>query len=210
MKIMIVDDHPMVIEGCRGILSKYDDIELIEAKNSDEALKSFLSKKPDLVILDINMPGVTGFDLFRDILEINRNAKIIVFSMNDDPVFATQAIELGACGFLAKGEDPRELMQAIEAFKRGEKYLSNNLALQLAFSNSNRNRNPLDILNRREKDILRHIAEGKDTGEIAYALDISYKTVANNCIVIRKKLGARSKSDLLRIAVEHKYAKNLL
>lgn len=210
MKILIIDDHPMVIEGCRGFISKEDDIELLEASNADEALKVYRSQSPDIVVLDINIPGVTGFDLYRKLMELNPNAKIIVFSMNDDPIFAAQAIELGACGYIAKNEDPREFIKAVYAVRKGERYLSNSLALQLAFSERLRSTNPLDFLNIREKEILRNIANGKDIGEIAYMLDISYKTVANNLIVLRKKLGARSKADLLRIAIEHKHAKHLL
>jgi len=110
MRVLIVDDHPMVIEGCRGMLSGQKDIEVLEAHNADEALDAYASAPPDVVVLDINLPGVSGFELLRRILKRDVNAKIIVFTMNDDPVFAARAIEGGARGYVAKNEDPRMSM----------------------------------------------------------------------------------------------------
>lgn len=209
MRVLIIDDHPMVIEGCRGMLSGQGDIDVIEAHNADEALEAYGSA-PDVVVLDINLPGVSGFELLRRILKRDANARIIVFTMNDDPVFAARAIEGGACGYVAKNEDPRVFIKAIRAVAGGERYLSNTLALKLAFSDPNRASNPIDALNTREIEILRNLADGKDMTEIAHLLKVSYKTVANNCILLKRKLGARSKADLLRIAVENKVAMKLV
>ncbi|TLG77845.1 response regulator transcription factor [Methylocystis sp. B8] len=210
MRVLIVDDHPMVIEGCRGMLSGQKDIEVLEAHNADDALDAYASAPPDIVVLDINLPGVSGFELLRRILKRDVNAKIIVFTMNDDPVFAARAIEGGARGYVAKNEDPRVFIKAIRAVAGGERYLSNTLALKLAFADQSHASNPLDALNGREIEILRNLAEGKDMTEIAHILKVSYKTVANNCILLKRKLGARSKADLLRIAVENKVAMKLV
>jgi DNA-binding NarL/FixJ family response regulator len=210
MRVLIVDDHPMVIEGCRGMLSGHKDIEVLEAHNADEALDAYGAATPDVVVLDINLPGVSGFELLRRILKRDADAKIIVFTMNDDPVFAARAIEGGARGYVAKNEDPRVFIKAIRTVAEGERYLSNAFALKLAFSDQSRASNPLDALNGREIEILRNLAEGKDMTEIAHILKVSYKTVANNCILLKRKLGARSKADLLRIAVENKVAMKLV
>jgi len=210
MRVLIVDDHPMVIEGCRGMLSGQKDIEVSEAHNSDEALEKYEATAPDVVVLDINLPGISGFELLRLLLKRNSNAKIIVFTMNDDPFFATRAIEFGARGFLTKSEDPEAFVKAIRSVGAGEQYLSGNLALKLAFADQVRTKNPLDALNSREIEILRNLASGKDMAEIAHILKISYKTVANNCVLLKRKLGARSKADLLRIAVENKVAMKLV
>lgn len=210
MRVLIVDDHPMVIEGCRGMLSGQKDIEVLEAHNADEALDAYASSAPDVVVLDINLPGVSGFELLRRILKRDSNAKIIVFTMNDDPVFAARAIEGGARGYVAKNEDPRVFIKAIRVVAGGERYLSSTLALKLAFADQARASNPLDALNGREIEILRNLADGKDMTEIAHILKVSYKTVANNCILLKRKLGARSKADLLRIAVENKVAMKLV
>lgn len=210
MRILIVDDHPMVIEGCRGMLSDQGDIELLEAHDAGEALDVFSSREPDVVVLDINLPGASGLDLLKRLLKKNPRAKILVFTMNEDPGFAARAIEQGATGYLAKNEDPRALLKALRAVAAGERFLSNELALKLAFANRDHVKNPLDALNKREIEILRGLAEGKDMAEIAHVLQISYKTVANNCILIKRKLGARSKADLIRIAVKHEAAMKLV
>jgi DNA-binding NarL/FixJ family response regulator len=210
MRVLIVDDHPMVIEGCRGMLSEQKDIEVFEAHDADEALETFASAAPDVVVLDINLPGVSGFELLRRILKRDANAKFIIFTMNDDPVFAARAIEGGARGYVAKSEDPRVFIKAIRAVAEGERYLSNAFALKLAFADQSRAGNPLDALNGREIEILRNLADGRDMTEIAHILKVSYKTVANNCILLKRKLGARSKADLLRIAVENKVAMKLV
>jgi DNA-binding NarL/FixJ family response regulator len=210
MRVLIVDDHPMVIEGCRGILSGQPDIEVLEAVNAEQAMERFADTKPDVVILDINLPGISGFEFLRRLLRKDPDAKVIVFTMNDDPVFAAQAVEQGARGYFAKNEDPRAFIKAIRAVAAGERYLSSSLALKLAFLDQQRVKNPLEGLSGRETEILRNLAEGRDIAEIAYILKVSYKTVANNCVLLRRKLGARSKADLLRIAVEHKVSMRLL
>ncbi|WP_457797143.1 response regulator transcription factor [Methylocystis sp. S23] len=210
MRVLIIDDHPMVIEGCRGMLSAQADIEIDEAHNAAEAMEAYASRAPDVVVLDINLPGVSGFELLRQLLKRNPGAKIIVFTMNDDPVFAARAIERGARGYVAKSENPKVFEKAIRAVAAGERFLSNALALRLAFADRNLADNPLDALSGREIEILRNLADGKDMAEIAHLLKISYKTVANNCLLLKRKLGARSKADLLRIAVENRVAMKLV
>jgi two-component system, NarL family, invasion response regulator UvrY len=210
MRVLIIDDHPMVIEGCRGMLSGQSDIVTFEARDAEHGLEVFQSEKPDIVVLDINLPGVSGFELLRRILKRDPDAKIIVFTMNDDPVFAARAIERGARGYLTKNEDPKTFVKAIRAVAAGERHLSNSLALKLAFADQNFASNPLDALSGREIEILRNLAEGKDMAEIAHILKVSYKTIANNCILLKRKLGARSKADLLRIAVENKLTMKLV
>jgi len=209
MRVLIIDDHPMVIAGCRGMLSGQPDIEVIEAHDADEALDAHASAAPDVIVLDINLPGVSGFELLRRMLKRNPNSKIIIFTMNDDPVFAARSIEQGARGYIAKNEDPTLFIKAIRAVASGERYLSNSLALKLAFSDQKLGGAPLDALNGRELEILRNLADGKDMTEIAYIMKISYKTVANSCSLLKRKLGARSRADLIRIAVENRVSKKL-
>ena len=204
MRILIVDDHPMVIEGCRGMLSGQPDIEVLEAHNAEDALEAHAVASPDVVVLDINLPGVSGFELLRRMLKRNPNSKIVIFTMNDDPVFAARSIEQGAQGYIAKSEDPKTFIKAIRAVAAGERYLSSELALKLAFAEQKLRANPLDGLSGRQVEILRNLAEGKDMLEIAHLLKVSYKTVANNCTLLKAKLSARSRADLIRIAVENR------
>jgi len=204
MRILIVDDHPMVIEGCRGMLSGQPDIEILEAHDADEALKLHASGSPDVVVLDLNLPGVSGFELLRRMLKRDPTSKVIIFTMNDDPAFAARSIEQGARGYLAKNEDPKAFVKAIRAVAAGERYLSGRLALKLAFAEQKVGASPIDDLTGREIEIMRSLADGADMVEIADLLKVSYKTVANNCTLLKAKLGARSRADLIRIAVENR------
>jgi two-component system, NarL family, invasion response regulator UvrY len=206
MRILIVDDHPMVIAGCRTMLSGQKDIEILEAHDAEEALETHASKLPDIVVLDLNLPGVSGFEVLRRMLKRQPSSKIIIFTMNDDPAFAAQSIEQGARGYVTKNEDPKAFIQAIRAVESGQRYLSGGLALKLAFAEQNHATNPLDGLSGRELEILRCLAEGKDMAEIAHLLEVSYKTAANNCTLLKAKLGARSRADLIRMAVESRVA----
>ncbi|MFY9656174.1 MAG: response regulator transcription factor [Methylocystis sp.] len=202
MRILIVDDHPMVIAGCRTMLTGQQDIEILEAHDAEEALETHASKLPDVVVLDLNLPGVSGFEVLRRMLKRQPSSKIIIFTMNDDPAYAARSIEQGAKGYIAKNEDPKAFIQAIRAVASGERYLSGGLALKLAFADQKQGSNPFEGLSGREIEILQNLAEGNDVAGIAHLLKLSYKTVANNCTLLKAKLGARSRADLIRIAVE--------
>ena len=206
MRILIVDDHPMVIAGCRTMLSGQQDMEILEAHDSEEALETHASQLPDVVVLDLNLPGVSGFEVLRRMLKRQPSSKIIIFTMNDDPAFAARSIEQGARGYVTKNEDPKAFIQAIRAVESGQRYLSGGLALKLAFAEQKHATHPLDGLSGRELEILRCLAEGKDMAEIAHLLNVSYKTAANNCTLLKAKLGARSRADLIRMAVESRAA----
>ncbi len=206
MRILIVDDHPMVIAGCRTMLSGQEDMEILEAHDAEEALETHASVLPDVVVLDLNLPGVSGFEVLRRMLKRQPSSKIIIFTMNDDPAFAARSIEQGASGYVTKNEDPKTFVQAIRAVESGQRYLSGGLALKLAFAEQRRATNPLEGLSGRELEILLSLAEGKDVAEIAHLLKVSYKTVANNCTLLKAKLGARSRADLIRMAVESRAA----
>jgi two-component system invasion response regulator UvrY len=122
--------------------------------------------------------------------------------MNDDPVFAARAIEAGAKGYIAKKDDSSLFVDAVHEVARGGVYLNPDMARQIAFLRSNGASNKVSSLNPRELEILRMLAAGKSMGDIADALHVSYKTVANNCTALKQKLGARSSMDLMRIAME--------
>lgn len=210
MRVLIVDDHPMVIAGCRGMLAGQSDIEVLEARDAEAALELHASAAPDVVVLDINLPGLSGFELLRRMLKRNPQTRVLVFTMNDDPVFAARSIEHGAWGYLAKSEDPALFIKAVRLVASGERYLSNQVAQKLAFFDQKNWSNPLEGLNGRELEILRILADGKGMAEIAHIMRVSYKTVANSCSLLKRKLGARSRADLIRIAVENKLAKELV
>jgi two-component system invasion response regulator UvrY len=202
MRVLIADDHPIVASGCRTVLADEPEIVLLEASDAESAERVFLAERPDICVVDINLPTVSGFELARRILAHDASARIIMFSMNDDPVFVARAIETGAKGYVSKTGDPHDLVEAIREVGKGGAYLPSALARSMAFAGSAVAKSPLSKLNPREMEILRLLSSGKSLSEIAWLVHSPYKTVANTSSIIRQKLGARTSAELVRIAIE--------
>lgn len=202
MRVLIVDDHPIVISGCRSLLQSDPSIEVLEAQDGAAGFALYFDRKPDVALIDINLPGLSGLELMRRILQEDLDARLVVFSMNDDPVIAARAIEAGAKGYITKNDDPALLVEAVRAVANGGLYLHPDLARQVAFLRAGAN--AISGLSPRELEILRLIAAGRTMAQIADLLDVSYKTIANNCTQLKQKLGARSAMDLMRIALDAK------
>ena len=202
MRVLIVDDHPIVISGCKALLASDAQVEVRDAADAEAGQALYFAWKPDVAVVDLNLPGLSGLEVCRRILQRDEQAKIIIFTMNDDPVFAARAIEAGAKGYIAKNDDPSLFADAVRQVARGGVYLHPDLARQIAFLRANANANKVASLSARELEILRMLAAGRSMGDIADALHVSYKTVANNCTALKQKLGARSSMDLMRIAME--------
>lgn len=202
MRILIADDHPIVASGCRTVLADEPDIILLEASDAETAERIFVSEHPDICLIDINLPTVSGFELARRVLAQDAGARIIIFSMNDDPVFVGRAIEVGAKGFVSKTGDPQDLVDAIREVGKGGVYLPPALARSMAFAGPGVASNPLSKLSSREMEILRLLSAGKSLSEIAWLVHSPYKTVANTSSIIRQKLGVRTSAELVRLAIE--------
>ncbi len=202
MRILIVDDHPIVASGCRAVLADEPEIVLLEASDAESGERVFATARPDICVIDINLPTVSGFELARRILERETSARIIMFSMNDDPAFAARAIETGARGYVSKTGDPNDLVEAIRAVGKGETYLPSAIARSIAFAGPQLAQNPLAKLNAREMEILRLLSAGKTLSEIAWLVQSSYKTVANTSSLMRQKLGVRTSVELVRLAID--------
>jgi two-component system, NarL family, invasion response regulator UvrY len=201
MKIMLVDDHTVVREGVRRLLSVFVDAVVLEAKTGREALTLFRSEKPEIVILDLNLPGSGGLDLLRRLLIEGPKTKILIFSMHTTPLYVARAMQSGAKGYVSKGAAAEELVEAIRQIRDGGRYVERDLAADLAVNVLGSDESG-KALSARELDIMRHLAKGKGLSEIADALGISYKTVANTCTSIKHKLLVERTSDLIRVAVE--------
>jgi len=202
LDVLIVDDHPLLISGCRSLFASDPRIRLSEASDEKSGHQAYLEIRPDISIIDINLPGLSGFELLRRIRDEDPAAKVIIFSMNDEPAFVVRAIELGANGYVSKGDDPQHLLSAVRSVANGQNFVAPHLAHAVTFSTASVRANPASQLSSRELEILRLLSRGRRIGEVADALDISYKTVANGTSRLKQKLGANSHSDLIRFAVE--------
>jgi two-component system, NarL family, invasion response regulator UvrY len=203
MRILIVDDHPIIVAGCAAMFSGEADMEVFDAGDVDAGLAAYIDRRPDVAIVDIALPGASGFELTRRILRHDAAARIVIFSMSDDPIFAARAIEAGARGYVAKNDDPYLLLQAVRDVVAGGVFLMPDIANRLAFGGAGA-ANPLAGLSLREVEILRMLGEGRALAEIAEATRVSYKTIANSCSIMKRKLGARTPMELVRIAMEQK------
>jgi two-component system, NarL family, invasion response regulator UvrY len=201
LRVLIVDDHPIVISGCRALLETDPKVEVVEAEDGAAGFAAFFASNPDVALIDINLPGLSGLELMRRILEREPAARLVIFSMNDNPVIAARAIEAGAKGYIAKNDDPALFAEAVRAVADGGLYLHPEMARQIAFLRAGANATGISSLSPREVEILRLLAAGRTMAQIADLLDVSYKTIANNCTQLKQKLGARSAMDLMRIAL---------
>lgn len=202
MRVLIVDDHPIVASGCRAVLADEGDIVLLEAADAESGERIFAAEHPDVCLIDINLPTVSGFELARRILARDSAARIIMFSMNDDPIFAARAIDTGARGYVSKSGDPCDLVDAIRQVGNGGTYLPSAMARSIAFAGLGFAQSPLSKLTSREMEILRLLSAGKSLSEIAWLIQASYKTVANTASIMRGKLGVRTSVELIRLAIE--------
>lgn len=200
MKVLIVDDHTIVRAGLRRLLSMIPNSVVEEAASGEEALSLVGTFRPDIVILDLNLPGMGGLDIIGRLRHETPRPQILVFSMYDAPIFAKRALEAGANGYVGKDAPPDQIAEAISRVADGKTFVGRELAQQLASWYSPTRNHPLHELSARDLEILRHLAAGKRTQQIADVLEVGYKTVANNLTVIKAKLGIRHTSELIRFA----------
>jgi DNA-binding NarL/FixJ family response regulator len=198
---LLVDDHTVVREGVRRLLATAIDAEIVEASSSETALTVFRAEKPDLVLLDLNLPGGSGLDLLRRILAEEPRTRVLIFSMHGSPAYVMRAMQAGACGYVTKSASADELVEAIRKVAAGGRYLQRDLVTDLAGSHV-WTKGPKPSLSARELDILRLLAQGNTLSEIAAGLGVSYKTIANSCTGIKEKLMVERTGDLIRIAIE--------
>lgn len=201
MKILIVEDHGVVREGLQRLFKAHFDALVLEAADIEEGLSLYARERPDVVILDLNLEGAGGLEMLRRIKTTDDGARVIVFSMHHEPVYAVRALRGGARGYVSKGAPVEELIVAIRKVKAGEQYIDRELASRIAVSQISAD-DPLQSLSIREVEILRMLGQGKSMTAISENLGIAYKTVANICTQIKVKLGVDRTADLIRLAVE--------
>jgi DNA-binding NarL/FixJ family response regulator len=198
--VMIVDDHSVVREGYRRLLERDPDLLIVaEADSADSAYRCFCETRPQVVVLDIALPGASGFEAMRRMLARDSQARILVCSMHDDPVYIERSFGFGAVGYVTKACVGDVLLDAIRSVARGDRFLSPDAASALS-SWQQRERTSLASLNARELEVLRQLAAGATIPEAARALKLSEKTISNYQTLLRQKLGARNMAQLLMIA----------
>jgi two-component system, NarL family, invasion response regulator UvrY len=200
MNILLVDDHAIVRDGLRRLLEAATGNTVFEAVDGQEALAQVAVRRIDLVILDLNLPGIGGLELLRRIMESSR-ARVLILSMHAEPLYAARALDAGAAGYVSKNASPDELLAAVQRVGAGGRYVENEIAQALAFQVGSPSA-AMGQLSAREVEIMRLLAAGRGLAEIAEALGVAYKTVANTCTHIKEKLGAAHTADLIRISVD--------
>jgi two-component system, NarL family, invasion response regulator UvrY len=204
MKVLIVDDHPIVVSGFKALLEGEGNIEVLEAASARDAEQVLSSNSADIAVVDINLPGTSGFELARRLIARDPTTKILMFSMNDDPVFVAQAMDVGAKGYVSKNDNPIHMLRAIMAVVEGGTAWPPGMAERVAHLNDRKSTGAATSLSPRDLDILRLLTKGKSLSEIADIVGVSYKTIATTCAALRSKLNARTQAELIAIAVERK------
>ncbi|WP_170605275.1 response regulator transcription factor [Ruegeria arenilitoris] len=200
IRVLIVDDHPMVAEGIQSLLESYDEIEVVGTlSNGQEAVDQVTTLLPDVILMDLNMPGLGGLSATEIILERLPETRVLILSMHDSPEYISTALSHGARGYVLKDVPTDEIKQAIDAVMRGDKYLCTGASGSLKPKQDNAR----EALTGREQTILLELAQGKSNKEVALGLDISVRTVETHRKNIKHKLGISSTAGLTRYALEH-------
>jgi len=202
MRILLVEDHAVVREGVRRLLSVHMPGDVDEAADIDTALALYAQNRADLVILDLNLTGAGGLEMLRRLLAMDPAARVLIFSMHAEPAFAARALKAGAKGYVSKSAPSDELIAAAKRIHEGGNYIDREMASALALGQQGGG-DPLQSLSVREMEILRLLGQGKSLTAIADALGVAYKTIANNCSQMKVKLGVERTADLIRMALQN-------
>jgi two-component system invasion response regulator UvrY len=207
--IVLVDDHAVVRAGVRRLLEQEALFEVIgEAESGEKAYHMFGELKPDVMVMDLSMPGMGGLEAIRRILMRHERARILVLTMHEDLSFANQALKLGAKGYLIKNTLGDDLVKSIQTVSRGEVFLSDEIAKKMAMQSISGEQDPIHELSAREFEIFRLLAEGLEIDAIATTLNISSKTVSNYQTMIKQKLNINTPVELIRYAIKAGVIKN--
>jgi len=201
-KVLLVDDQELVRAGFRRLLEDGDKFTVIaESGSGEQAVQDFSKHHPDVVVMDISMPGIGGVGAIERIIAREPNARILVLSVHEDSVFTTRAMQAGALGFIPKRSAPEEMLKAVEMVAQGKTCIAPEIAQQLAMQKLTGSENPLDVLSQREFEVFRLLAEGKTVNDIAEILSLSPKTVGTHHTNIKQKLNVSNSAELARLAI---------
>ncbi len=202
INVMLVDDHAVVRMGFKMLLESDAEIKVIaEAESGEQSIQRYVEHKPDVVVMDITMPGIGGLEAIERILAKDNTAKILVLSAHEDSVHPKRVLNAGAMGYLTKRSAAEELIKAIRTVASGKKYLEASVAQQMAIQQLSGDQNPVDVLSPREFEVFMALAKGKTTNEIAETLFLSPRTVGTHLYNIKQKLNANNSAEIALIAM---------
>jgi two-component system, NarL family, invasion response regulator UvrY len=204
-RVLIIDDHPIVVESCQRVLRDAGVCELMDARTLMTGYRLYRREKPEVIILDLALSGsdLSGLAFLRRLRQNDQRTPILIFSMHSDAIIVKRAIEAGASGYLLKDTSSEEFLRAFNRVRSGGQYISQDLAAEIAFFGIGRAADPKTALTPREMEMLALLAEGKSYADIAAQLHLSYKTVANTASQLKAKLNARTLPELVHHAIRH-------
>jgi len=203
IRILLIDDHAVVRAGYRRFLEHAEQMLVVgEAENAEQGYTLHRALQPDVCVLDLSMPGVGGLELIRRISSQTPQARLLAFSMHEEPVFAQRALQAGARGYVTKQSAPDVLVHAVRELHAGRHFVSPDMARELAHNQASAH--PSSLLSPREFEVFRLIAEGQSVLEAAQRLKLSQKTVANHLTQLKEKLGATNSAALVHIAARYR------
>lgn len=209
--VYLVDDHAVVREGYKHLLEKANISVIAEAGSGEEACQHYERIQPDIVVIDLTMPGIGGLEAIRRLIVKDKNAKVLAFSMHDDTIFATRAMQAGASGYITKSNAPNVLVEAVFAVSTGKKFISQDIANKISqqqiasgekISGQPKCEDLLAELSPREFEVFQLLAKGLSLDEIANILHLDYKTIANTQTRLRQKLKVENAAQLILAAVK--------
>lgn len=205
INILLVDDHELVRTGIRRIIDDVRGMSVVgEAESGEEAVKWCRSNVPDVVLMDINMPGIGGLDAMHRILRVNEDIKIIMLTMHTENPFPTKVMQAGASGYISKSAGPDEVLSAIRAVNSGQRYLAPEIAQQMALSQiSPVTDDPFSVLSERELQIMMMITKGQRVVDISEQLSLSPKTINSYRYRLFEKLGVNGDVELTHLAIRY-------
>ena len=204
IQVMLTDDHAVVRSGIARLLERSGEITIVgEAESGERGYQIYSELNPDVMIMDLSMPGIGGLEALRRIITRHPKARVIMFSMHENVAFAVQAMTAGAVGYVAKSGEAQELVTAVKQVMTGKSYLNAEMAHKIALQNMGTGESPMLRLTAREFEVFRLLAEGHIVDEIATMLTIGQKTVANYQTSLKHKLGIQSSVDLVRLALKY-------
>jgi two-component system invasion response regulator UvrY len=200
-RVMLVDDHAVVRMGFRMLLADAGHEVVAEAGTGEQACQDYPRVLPDLVVMDLSMPGMGGLEAVRRLLAQDPKARVLALSAHEDTAHPRRVLRAGAMGYLAKRSAPEALIEAVNALMRGERYIDAQTAQALAVAQVDGSQSPADLLSEREFSVFIHLARGMTVAQIAESLNLSPSTVGTHLYHVKQKLGAGNQSELTLVAL---------